>query len=394
MVHLDPFDYQFHEDPYPIYAALRAENPLYRNEEMGFWALCRHADVLAGFKDSRRLINRKGVSLEVSNLGDNIELVMSILGMDPPRHGKMRGLVSKGFTPRRVAMLEDEIRGLATRYLDQFADVGACDFVADFAGRLPMDVVSEMLGVVPEDRDMLRGWADLVLHREEGLIGVPAAGVEASGKLLGYFTELVQVRRKRPGEDLASALLSVEVDGERLGDQEVVAFCYLMIIAGNETTTKLLANCLYWLGRNPTERAKVEGDPGRIGDWIEETLRYDNSTQLLGRTAGEDFEMYGQTLKEGDRVLLLVGSANRDEDVFENADRYDLDRDTSDHLSFGRGSHFCLGASLARLETQVSLEEIQKRIPGWVVDEAKAERVHNPNVRGFSKLPLTFKPAS
>ncbi len=390
MVHFDPFDYGFHEDPYPIYERLRAEAPLYRNEEVGFWALSRHADVLSGFKDTTRLTNRQGISLEVSDLGDNIELVLSILGMDPPRHTKMRALVSRGFTPRRVAQLEDSIRELATTYLDRVVDKGECDWVADFAGRLPMDVVSEMLGVRQADRDELRSWADTVLHRDEGVRGVPPAGVEASGKLLGYFQQLIAERRDAPGDDLASALLAVELEGEKLADSDILAFCYLMIIAGNETTTKLLANCLYWLDRNESERAKVRGRPERIPDWIEETLRYDNSTQLMARTLVTDITMYERTMKAGDKLLLLIGSANRDEDVFPDPTRYDLDRETGDHLSFGRGAHFCLGASLARLETRVSLEELERRLPDWKVQSEAAERVHNPNVRGFAKLPLTF----
>ena len=171
-----------------------------------------------------------------------------------------------------------------------------------------------------------------------------------------------------------------------------LSFCNLMIVAGNETTTKLLANALYWLWRNPDQRRLVREDPGRIPLWVEETLRYDNSTQLMVRTVVEDLELYGQKLKIGDKVLLLIGSANRDEEVFPDAARYDLDRDTSEHLSFGRGAHFCLGAALARLEAKVSLEELERRLPDWTVDEGGTERVHNPNVRGFSKLPLTFTP--
>ena len=392
MVHFDPFDYGFHEDPYPVYEKLRAEAPLYRNEEVGFWAFSRHADVLAGFKDTARLSNKQGISLEMQDLGDHLELVLSILGMDPPRHGKMRGLVSKGFTPRRVAGLESSIRALASTYIDRIVEAGRADFVADFAGRLPMDVVSEMLGVPQSDRDELRTQADLVLHREEGERGVPAAGVAASGQLLAYFLEHIEGRKKNPGDDLASALLAVEVDGERLDERQILAFCYLMIIAGNETTTKLLANCLYWATRHPAEREKVRGNPDRIPDWIEETLRYDNSTQLMARTASAEIESHGQTIKVGDKVLLLIGSANRDPEVFPDADRYDLDRDTADHLSFGRGAHFCLGASLARLEARVSLEELERRLPDWHVETAGCERVHNPNVRGFSKLPITFTP--
>ena len=389
-VHFDPFDYAFHEDPYPVYRALRERAPLYRNAAQNFWAVPRHADVLAAFKDTARLSSRGGVSLEISDLGDEAERVLSILGMDPPRHGKMRALVSRGFTPRRVAALEPAVRTLARGFIKKFAREGVCEFVGDFAGRLPMDVISEMLGVPQTDRVELRALADTVLHRPEGMRGVPPEGVAASGRLLEYFVRTLAARRKRPGEDLASALLTVELDGARLAEHEIVAFCYLMVIAGNETTTKLLANCLYWLGRNPSERAKVRGHPARIPAWIEETLRYDNSTQLMARTVARDFEWHGEKLAAGEKVLLLIGSANRDERVFQNAARFDLSRDNSEHLSFGRGAHFCLGASLARLEARVALEEFERHIPDWEVDEAGAVRVHNPNVRGFSRLPVHF----
>ncbi len=392
MTSFDPFDYAFHEDPYPIYRRLRDEAPIYHDEKLGFWALSRHADVVAGFKNHEHLTNVKGISLEMASLAHDLTLVLSFLGMDPPRHTKMRGLVSRGFTPRRVAELEPRIRALATGYIDRFASKGRCDWVAEFAARLPMDVVSEMLDVPASDRDMLRGWSDLVLHREEGVQDVPAAGIEASGKLLGYFWQLLAERRKRLGSDLASALIGVDVDGEKLDEKDIVAFCYLMIIAGNETTTKLLANALYWLGRNPKQREKLQQGAARIPDWIEETLRYDNSTQLMARTVARDFVYAGEKLREGEKVLLLIGSANRDERVFPNPDAYDLERDTSESLAFGRGVHFCLGAALARLEARVSLEELQRRIPDWQVDESGLERVHSTNVRGFSRCPIAFTP--
>ena len=391
-VHLDfdPFDYGFHEDPYPVYEALRAEGPLHKSESYGFWAVTRHAEVLAGFKDHERLVNSGGISIEGGDLSEEGADVLSFLGMDPPRHTRMRGLVSKGFTPRRVSALEPQVRALANRYIDRFVDRGACEFIEDFAGRLPMDVVSEMLDVPESDRDELRGWSDTVLHREEGVRGVPQAGIEASMKLLAYFVELVAGRRKRPGADLISALLEVEVDGDRLEDKDVIAFTYLMIIAGNETTTKLLANCLYWLEANPDERDKVRRDPARIPDWIEETLRYDNSTQLMARTVSRDFEWCGETLREGEKLLLLIGSANRDARAFPEPDRYDLDRDTSAQLGFGKGIHFCLGANLARLEARVALEEIQRRLPDWAIERDGLARVHSTNVRGFSRMPLRY----
>jgi cytochrome P450 len=386
----DPFDYAFHEDPYPLYRRLRAEAPVYWNEELGFWALSRHADVLAGFKDWERFTNTGGISLEVGELSADSTAVLSILAMDPPRHDRIRALVSKGFTPRRVADLEPSIRALAVRWLERVRDAGRCDFVADFAGRLPMDVISEMLGVPETDRDMLRGWSDTVLHREEGVRGVPPEGVAASGKLLQYFVQVVAERRRRPGDDLASALCAAELDGEKLSDKDIIGFLYLLIIAGNETTTKLLANAVYWLQKHPAARKEVSEDPSLVPQWVEETLRFDNSTQLMARTVSADFDYRGHALRRGQKVLLLIGSANRDEEVFPQPDAFDLHRDTSAHLSFGRGTHFCLGAALARLEARVSLEEVLRRIPGYEIDEPNAVRVHSTNVRGFMSLPMHF----
>jgi cytochrome P450 len=386
----DPFAYEFHEDPYPIYRALREQAPVYHDEELGFWALSRHADVLAAFKNCEAFSNAGGVSLEMGELGEDATAVLSFLGMDPPRHTRMRGLVSKGFTPRRVAELEPRIREVAVGTLERARASKSFDFVADFAGRLPMDVVSELLGVPPSDRDDLRRSADLVLHREEGVQGIPPEGVLASARLLRYFALVVEDRRRRPGADLASALCAAELDGERLSDKDVIAFLYLMIIAGNETTTKLLANALYWLQRNPGARAELRANPALVPNWIEETLRYDNSTQLMARTATRDVELHGRKIRAGDKLLLLIGSANRDERVFPDPDTYDIHRDTSEHLSFGRGIHFCLGAALARLEARVSLEEVMRRIPGYRIDESRLERVHSTNVRGFSAMPLSF----
>src|SRR6185436_3547086 len=220
------------------------------------------------------------------------------------------------FTPRRIAELEPRIRVLADRYIDRFIDARRCDFIADFSAKLPMDVISEMLGVPPDERDTLREWADLVLHREPGMSEVPAAGIEASGNLLQYFARLVADRRRQPGEDLTSGLLAVELDGERLSDREVMAFLFLMIIAGNETTTKLLGNAAYWAWKNPDQRALLRGAPEMIPRWVEETLRYDNSSQALARTLTADVTLHGKTLRAGDKALLLVGAGNRDERVF------------------------------------------------------------------------------
>ena len=390
LVEYNPYAYETHEDPYPVYRELRERAPLYRNESLGFWALSRHADVLAGFKDSARLSSSFGVSLDLSAYHEGADSTMSFLAMDPPRHTRMRALVSRGFTPRRIAELEGRIRALAQHYIERFRADGGCDFIADFAGRLPMDVVCEMLGVPAADRDRLRGWADAVVHREPGVTDVPPEGLQAAAKMLQYFGELVADRENHPTDDLTGALLGAEIDGDRLDPREVLGFLFLMVVAGNETTTKLLGNAVYWLSRNPTERARLNADPTLIPQWVEETLRYDSSTQALVRRVAYEFEIYGQKVREGDRLVLLVGSGNRDDRVFDDPDRFDLGRNTTAMLSFGQGTHFCLGAALARLEARVALEEVQKSLPDLEVDVAGSRRIHSVNVRGFASLPIGF----
>lgn len=388
MFAFSPYDYQLHDDPYPLYARLRDEAPLYRNEELDFWALSRHEDVVAVFRDPARFSSANGVSIEPSAWGSHASRTMSFLALDPPRHTRMRALVSRGFTPRRVRELENSITALTTRYLDEALARGEFDFVGNFAGLLPMDVISDLMGVPGPDRAELRRLADLVVHREDGLQDVPEAGVHAALTLVGYYADLVNERRRRPTPDLTTALIQADLDGDRLTDDEVIGFLFLMVVAGNETTTKLLANAVYWGWRYPGQLAKPLADPTRVPDWIEETLRFDTSSQFIARTVAGDWELYGQKIPAGARLLLLLGSANRDPRAFEDPDQYNLDRDTSALISFGAGRHYCLGANLARLEARIALTEFARRVARYDVDEAAAERVHSISVRGFSRLPV------
>lgn len=389
----NPYDYDIHEDPYPTYARLREEAPLYRNDELDFWAVSRHQDVMAVFRDPLRFSNRNGVSLDPAAYGPHAHRTMSFLAMDPPRHTRMRTLVSKGFTPRRVADLEPRIRQIARQHMEPAVDRGTFDLVGDFGGRFPMDVISELVGVPPADRPELRRLADLLVHRPEGATDVPPEGMEAALVMAGYFTDMVAERRRAPTDDLTSALFDADVDGDRLGDDEIVSFLFLMVVAGNETTTKLIANAWYWGWRFPDERAKALADPRRIPGWVEETLRYDNSTQMLLRVTAADVELHGTVVPADQRLLLLVGAANRDPRAFDDPDRYDIDRDIGNRTaSFGGGRHFCLGAPLARLEGRVALEELTGRVADYDIDMAGAERVHSVNVRGFARLPTTVTP--
>jgi cytochrome P450 len=388
MVEFSPYAYEFHEDPYPIYRRLREEAPVYHNEKMDFWAISRHEDVLAAFKDPKRFSNSHGVSIDPAARGPGARAGTSFLGMDPPEHTRFRSVVARTFTPRRVAELEPRIRELTVETLDRLVGADSFDVIKDFAGILPMAVISEMLGVPEADRDELRGWADLLVHREEGVFDVPPEGFIAFGKMRKYFGELIARLRRDPGEDLLSSLVAEGGKKTSLSDDDLLSFCNLMVVAGNETTTKLLGNALYWLWRNPRQRALVQNDPSMIPASIEETLRYDNSTQTLMRLTLEDVEISGTTIPEGQHVLLLVGSANRDPEVFERPDEFEVTRDTSEMLSFGRGTHFCMGAALARLEARVAFEQWWKRYPDYEVQEEAIERVHSVNVRGFAALPV------
>jgi cytochrome P450 len=251
-----------------------------------------------------------------------------------------------------------------------------------------------MMGVADADQDMLREWADLLLHREEGRSEIPQAGLDASAKLVRYFAEDLGRRRKSPGDDLVSALTRAEIDGERLTDAEIIGFCFLLVIAGNETTTKMLGNAIVQLARHPDQRAWLLENPGRIPDAVEETVRFDNSSQMLARLLMREVRLHGTTMPAGKKVLLLIGSANRDERVFARPDEFDVRRAPQAHLAFGYGIHVCLGASLARLEGRVALEEALPRIGDYAVDTAGLVRVHSANVRGYSHVPIAFPPCA
>jgi len=385
----DPYDYDFHEDPYPTYSWLREEVPVYRNRELGFVALSRHADVLQAFRAPEVFSSADGVSLDPAATGPHAEKVMSFLAMDDPRHFRMRSLVTKGFTPRRVAALETRVREITRSHLDAAVAGGTLEFIDDLAGKVPMDVVSELLGVPQEDRSELRRLADLVVHREDGLLDVPPAASDASLQLIVYYLDLVADRRRQRRDDLTSALLDVDIDGEHLTDEELCAFLFLMVVAGNETTTKLLGNMWFWAGEHPDQKRQVLSGDVTIRQWVDETLRFDASSQVIARTVLEDTELHGQRLERGERALLLIGAANRDPRVFSRPDVYDLGRDTSELLSFGNGPHYCLGANLARLEAKVVMEELLGLVEDWDVDRAGSRRVHSVNVRGFAHLPST-----
>ncbi|MGZ4802359.1 MAG: cytochrome P450 [Acidimicrobiia bacterium] len=408
MVRFDPYSYEHHEDPYPTYRRLRDEAPAYLDPDRGFWALSRHDDVRAAIDDWPTFSSTGGITLERRTR----DVEPMLIEMDPPRHTELRALVSRAFTPRRVADLEDPIRELARDLAGTFVPGESVDVIEAFAGKLPMAVISVMLGVPPEVQEQLREWSDAMLHREEGSSDLTPAGLDGATRLYGYFGDVIADRRRHPSDDLVSALVAAEEDaaggrqsdsdrafalqgtgtGRSLSPGEVLGFCFLLLIAGNETTTKLLGNAIFWLDAFPDQRARLLADPSLIPAAVEETLRYDTSTQALARELTRDVEIHGVTLPAGRKGLLLFGSANRDERRWDDPDRFDIARNPAGHLAFGHGIHHCLGAPLARLETRVALEVLLPVLGEYRVDATDAVRVHSSNVRGFARLPVEAAP--
>lgn len=388
----NPYAFSVHEDPYAVYRRLRDEEPAYWNDELEFWALSRFADVEAAFKDYETFSSALGIALEQRRHANPIPMMIT---MDPPEHTVMRKLVSRVFTPRKVAAMEDETRRIVTGYLDRVVELGVCDLVADLTGPFPMDVISAVLGVPVADRAELRVHADQILVRDDGVMELPHAALEGFAALVGYFADDIPRRRRGEGHGLVTDLACLDVDGRRLTDDEVLAFCILFIIAGHETTTKMVANAVELLSRHPDQRRSLVDEPALVPGCVEEVLRFHNSTQYMHRTLTRDVERHGRTMCAGDSVLLLIGAANRDEREFgPTVDQFDIRRRPPRQISsFGFGAHFCLGAGLARMEARVALEEIHRRIPDYEVDHARKVRFHSGNVTGWTSLPVTFSPA-
>ena len=391
----NPYSFGVHHNPYDTYRRLRDEAPAYWNPDLEFWALSRFEDVQGAFRDHETYSSAGGVALESRRPIDKANPKFhQMIEIDPPEHTALRTLVSRAFTVRRVAQMEDEVRRIVNRYIDTVIESGRAELMADLAGCFPMDVISAMLGIPECDRDSLRNCADRGLIREDGSMKVPQAAVEAILEILVYFTEDLERRRagKAPG-GLLSDLLELEVDGRALTGAELLGFCMLFVFAGFETTAKLVGNAVELLSRHPDQRAALIADPSIIPDAVEEVLRFHSSTQYMHRTLTRDVEMHGQRMREGDSVLLLIGAANQDEREFgPTAGAFNIFRNPDRHLGFGYGVHFCLGSALARLEGRVALEEIHRRMGDYTVDHDNKVRLHSGNVSGWRRLPISFTP--
>lgn len=385
MVAYDPFDYHYHDDPYPHYRALRDEAPAYFNEKHGVWFISRYADCQKAVRDFKTFSSAGSITLEPIR-----EEQPSVQSSDPPDHTRLRHLMMGMFTPDAVAYLEESIRRMAIDLLTPFLESGRIDIIGDFSARLPMAIICRMLGFPREDEDMLRHLTDLVVHREDGVFGMPEEGGKATRALCDYFENALREREGQPPRaDLVARLAAAEKAGQ-LSHAELIAYLFILSIAGNETTTKLIGNIVYQLHRHPAQRDALAADPSLVSSAVEETLRFDGPSQMLARGITRDVELHGKTLRAGQKVGLLFIAANRDERHYADAETFDIWRNPRDHLGFGSGLHACLGAALARLEARVAMEEILRLMPDFEVDEAGLARMHSPSVRGYTRVPLAF----
>jgi cytochrome P450 len=388
----DPYSRAMQEDPFPTYRHFLDNEPCTHNAKMDFWALFRFEDVWDATLDWKTYSSSLGPSLE--NRGQIPGELFSIIGMDPPRHTRLRNIVSRGFTPKRIAGLEAEVRKLAAHYLDALRGERRFDVQQAFSVKLPMDVISVLLGIPEADRDWYRHTVDKGLERDPETGQPSMENLEMLGKSRSLVLDLLAERRKHPREDLISAIAEAEYtepDGTRrsLDDDEVAAFCTLLAAAGAETTAKLIGNMIVYLFRHPDQRRYVFEDPeARLPNAIEEVLRYDAPSQFQGRVAMRDVTVHGVTIPKGKRVALVTGAACRDPREFAEPDRLDVTRRAEREIYFGYGQHVCIGKSLARLETRVAMEELARRWPDWQVDEAGLTRTYQAHVRGFQNVPL------
>jgi cholest-4-en-3-one 26-monooxygenase len=403
-------------DAHDAFRILRREAPIHWNpgsyQFNGFWSLTKYDDVLFVSRHPELFISSKGISgpgVRDPERFPNVQSQpggISIITMDPPRHVKIRRLVNRGFTPRAVDAMEPEIRRITNVILDRVAHAGSCDFVLDVASQLPLAVICGMMGLDQEHWPVMFELTNMVLgagdpeyqadvEGDDGVESVSArarrTGLVGRDRMLGVFKDLLQRRRAQPGDDLVSILLQSEVDGEKLSQVDVLAFCFLLVLAGNETTRNAISGGLQVLCEHPAERARLQADGTLIDSAVEEILRWTSPLHHMSRAATADVELRGQSIRAGDRVIMWYPSANRDEDVFVDPYRFDITRQPNEHLAFGIGEHFCLGAGFARKEIRVMFEELFRRLPDIQL-AAPPERLRSNFINGIKRLPVTFTP--
>jgi cytochrome P450 len=391
-VYYDPYDVQINADPYPVFRRLREEAPLYRNEKYDFYALSRFQDVERGLVDWETYISGRGAILEL--IKSDIKIPPGVLLFeDPPLHTMHRGLLSRVFTPRKMNALEPKVREFCARCLDPLVGTGGFDFVRDLGAQMPMRVIGMLLGIPEEDQEAIRDDSVANLRTRPGQPMKYSQERFVSGEA---FAEYVDWRAEHPSDDLMTELLHAEFEDEtgttrRLTREEVLTYVNVVAGAGNETTTRLIGWAGKVLADHPEQRRQLVHDPSLIPNAIEELLRYEPPAPHIARYVTREVEHYGQKVPEGSVMMFLVGAANRDDRRFPDGDRFDIHREVGQHLTFGYGIHFCLGAALARLEGRVALDEVLKRFPKWEVDLDNARLSPTSTVRGWETLPVFIR---
>jgi pimeloyl-[acyl-carrier protein] synthase len=392
----NPYDPEFHANPYPFYHRLRAEDPVHQTPQ-GFWVLTRYDDVVTALRDSR--FGRAGFEpLLEAVYGAPTEasrLQPSMLFRDPPDHTRLRGLVNKAFTPRVIETMRPRIQGIVDTLLDRVEDAGAMDVIADLAYPLPVTVICEMLGVPVEDHGTIKQWsADVAQSLDAIGLGADPDLVERGRQgrqgLGDYFRGLVAERKKVPRADLLSLLIAAEEQGDKLSEGELLSTCVLLFIAGHETTVNLIGNGLYALLRHPDQLRLLRDDPSLIQSAVEELLRYDGPVDRTARITNADVELGGRQIPKGSMVVAAIGAANRDPAHFPDPDRLDITRADSRHIAFGFGIHFCLGAPLARVEGQIAIGTLLRRRPALALATLALPWRESSVLRGLKALPVTF----
>jgi cytochrome P450 len=390
-VYYDPFDFEIDDDPYPAWKRLRDQAPLYYNEKYRFYALSRYEDVSRELPNWDTYRSGRGTTMDVITSGIEVPPGV-ILFEDPPLHDLHRRLLSKVFTPRRMEEIEPLTRQFCVRALDPLIGSGRFDFIEDIGAMVPMRTIGYLLGIPEQGQRRIRDKTDQALGLKDGTAKVVTADTFENSYQL--FVDYIEWRAEHPSDDLMTQLLNAEiedVDGVRrpLSRTEVLMYTSMIAGAGNETTTRLIGFIGQLLSDHPEQRRQLVDDFALVPRAIEEVLRYEAPSPVQARYVASDAEHYGQTIPEGSVMLLLNGSANRDERHFPDADRFDIHRGGG-HLSFGQGLHFCLGSALARMQARVVLEEVLKRWPDWEVDYDNAAMAHTSSVRGWGKLPVTI----
>jgi len=388
-VYYDPYDVEIHADPYPVFRRLREEAPLYHNDKYDFYALSRFDDVERGLVDRETYISGRGAILEL--IKADIEMPPGVIIFeDPPIHTMHRGLLSRVFTPKKMNALEPKIREFCAQSLDPLVGAGRFDFIRDLGAQMPMRVIGMLLGIPEQDQEGIRDRADADLRTKPGQPMEYSEDRFVNGEV---FAEYVDWRAGHPSDDLMTEMLRAEFEDEtgttrRLTRDEVLTYVNVVAGAGNETTTRLIGWAGKVLADHPDQRRELVEDRSLVPNAIEELLRYEPPAPHVARYVSRDVTHYGRTVPEGNVMVFLVGAANRDERRHADGDRFDIRRDVGQHLTFGYGIHFCLGAALARLEGRIALDEVLRRFPEWDVDADNARLSPTSTVRGWETLPV------